>query len=378
MVKLKTKYIILFWIIILILFTYYCLFRLKYISGKIEKKIQEQYDNTPLSTLKGSNAIDWINNIEKKGKITDITGCEYVYDDNIAVGNLGYSDCQTAYNDYVNKNFDVNNKFGQSKSLADICPVSTKSPIYRSCLNQLLFKFTNTSNIVNNITNDMTNLLNTRLADRNTILTDINKSIKPFTSSKDQTNFNGFMKDTNSVANTPDDVFNLVGNYYGNRYSSGYNVGIPKTVEGFANKVNQDIEMLFFGYYKPLPGQFLVLDNINVTLNYDTTQSEEQNNNDIILTVTNTDGFQLNANVSSINKFKEMINCIILKLSNINIINNPSNSQTIQQLLSILGVNELTYLIMSYEEYTSSENVLHKTYKIVNENLDTIILLNKL
>ena len=73
-----------------------------------------------------------------------------------------------------------------------------------------------------------------------------------------------------------------------------------------------------------------------------------------------------------------MINCIILKLSNINIINNPSNSQTIQQLLSILGVNELTYLIMSYEEYTSSENVLHKTYKIVNENLDTIILLNKL
>ena len=378
MVKLKTKYIILFWIIILILFTFYCLFRLKYISANITKKMQEKYDNTPLSTLKGSNAIDWINNIEKKGKITDIPECEYVYDDNIAVGNLGYSDCQTAYNDYVNKNFDVNNKFGQSKSLADICPVSTKSPIYRSCLKQLIFKFTNTSNIVDNITTDMSNLLNTRLADRNTILTDINKSIKPFTSSKDQTNFNGFMKDTNSVANTPDDVFNLVGNYYGNRYSSGYNVGIPKTVEGFANKVNQDIEMLFFGYYKPLPGQFLVLDNINVTLNYDTTQLEEQNNNDIILTVTNTDGFQLNANVSSINKFKEMINCVILKLSNINIINNPSNSQTIQQLLSILGVNELTYLIMSYEEYTSSENVLHKTYKLVNENLDTIMLLNKL
>jgi len=376
MVKLKTKYIILFWIIILILFTFYCLFRLKYISAKIEKKLQEQYDNTPLSTLKGINAIDWINNIEKKGKISDIKGCEYVYDDNIAVGNLGYSDCQTAYNDYVNKNFDVNNKFGQSKSLADICPVSTKSPIYRNCLNQLLFKFTNSSNIIDNITNDMTDLLNTRLAERNTILTDINKTIKPFISSKDQTDFNGFMKDNNSVASTPDDVFNLVGNYYGNRYSNGYNIGMPKPKEIFTNMVNQDIETLFFGYYIPLHGQFLVLDTIKLALSYDTTQSEQQNN--IILTVTNTDGFHLIASVDSINNFKEMANCIILKISNINIINNPSNSQTIQQLLSILGVNELTYLIMTYEEYTSSEKVVHKTYKLVNENLDTIIIFNKL
>jgi hypothetical protein len=385
MVKLKTKYIILFWIIILILFTYYCLFRLKYISGKIEKKIQEKYDNTP--KLTGSNAIDWINDIEKKGKITDIAGCEYVYDDNIAVGNLGYNDCQTAYNDYVNKNFDVNNKFGQSKSLADICPVSAKSPTYRSCLNQLLFKFTNTSNIVDNITNDLTNLLNTRLSDRNTMLTDINKTFKPFLSSKNQTDFKGFMKNNNSVANNPDDVFNLVGNYYGNRYSSGYNVGMPKNIESFTNMVSQDIETLFFGYYTVLPGQFLVLDNINLSLSYDNIQTEEteqseqpeeQTKQNAILTITNSDGFHLIANIDNINKFKQMTNCVILKLSNVNIIKNPTNSQTIQQLLSILGVNELSYLIMTYEENTSSENVLHKTYKLVNQNLDTIILLNKL
>ena len=408
MVKLKTKYIILFWIIILILFSYYCLFRLKYISTKIEKKMQEKYDNTPitrpLSTLQGSNAIDWINDIEKKGKITDIPGCEYVYDDNIAVGNLGYSDCKTAYNDYVNKNFDVNNKFGQSKSLADICPISTKSPIYSNCLNQLLFKFTNTSDIVDNIGNDMSNLLNTRLADRNNILTDINKSIKPFISSKDQTGFNGFMKDTNSIASNPDDVFNLVGNYYGNRFKSGYNVGMPKQIESFTNMVSQDIEVLFFGYFEPLPGQFLVLDNINISLSYDTTQSEqeeeleqpiqtqqssqqptmtqeptEQLKKNAILEITNTDGFHLIAKVDTINKFKEIENCVILKLSDINIVNNPSNSQTIQQLLSILGVNELTYLIMTCEGNKKSENGdVYKFYKLVNENLDTIMMLKRI
>jgi hypothetical protein len=44
----------------------------------------------------------------------------------------------------------------------------------------------------------------------------------------------------------PDDVFNLVGNYYGNRFKSGYNIGMPKQIESFTNMVSQDIEILFY------------------------------------------------------------------------------------------------------------------------------------
>jgi hypothetical protein len=391
MVKNKTKYIILFWILFLILFTFYCIFRIKYIS----EKIQEKYADAPLpkpSSNSGS-VIDWVNNIQKTDVITDIKGCEYVYDDNIEVGNLGYTDCKTAYNDYVSKGFNVNDKFGQSKSLADMCPVSTKSPLYAQCLNQLAFKFTNNANIIDNVNSEMSNLLNTRLNVRNAVVNNVNNDMNSFMTSSSQNDFSNFMKTNDAVAKTPDDVFNLVGNYYGNRFSSGYNVGYKKSVEGFSNRtktVEQSIVDLFFGNYKPLSGQFLVLDNVNISLVYDTTSSEQletenssqsanQNqHNNIILTVTNSDGFQMIANVDSINKFKDTLNSVIIKLSDINITNNPTNSQTLQQFLSILGVTELTYLIMTYEEYTSTENILHKTYKLVNENLDTIILLNKI
>jgi hypothetical protein len=409
MVKIRTKYIILIWILLLILFTFYCIFRIKYISNKI----QEKYANLPKPTPTKSNIIDWINNINKTSKLTDSAGCEYVYDDNIGVAILGYSDCKSANDDYINKGFDVNNKFGQSKSLADICPVSTKSPLYSQCLKNLVFKFTNGANIIDNVNSNLTNLLNERISDRNKIVNSISRDMNPFIYSKNQNDFNGFMNDNNSIAKTPDDVYNLVGNYYNNRFNSEYNVGYANTVEGFDNSesrsVDPNIVDLFFGYYKPLAGQFLVINTININIAYDisdindeydetlyssqssqslqssyspqstqSTQPNQMKQNNIILAITDTDGFNLTANIDSITKFKNLPNAVILKISSINIVNNPSNKQILQQLLSILGVTELTYLILTYEEYTSTENVLHKTYKLVNENLDTIILLNKL
>ena len=393
MVKIKTKYIILFWILLLILFTFYCIFRIKYIIDKKQEKYANISSSSPSPSSTNINIIDWINNANKTGIITDIKGCEYVYDDNIEVGNLGYSDCKTAYNDYVVKGLDVNNKYGESESLAEICPVSSKSPLYANCLKKLIYKFTNNANIINNINSEITDVLNTRLYDRNKIIKSINIDMTPFMSSSSQTGFNNFMNDNNSVAKTPDDVFNLVGNYYGNRFNSGYNVGYEKTTEGFTdnlNTIDQNTIDLFFGYYTPLAGQFLVFDNINILLYNNTSndvqesspsQSPNSQQNNIILSIKNTDGFQLNANVESINKFKNLPNVIVIKISDINIINNSSNtsnSQILQQLLTILGVNQLTSLIITYEEYTSTENVLHKTYKLVNENLDTILLLNKM
>jgi hypothetical protein len=392
MVKIRTKYIILFWILLLILFTFYCIFRIKYISDKTQEKYVNLSLNASASSASG-NVIDWVNNIKKTGIITDIPGCETVYDDNIAVGNLGYDDCKSAYNDYLDKGFDANNKFGQSKSLADMCPVSTKSPLYASCLTQLSYKFTNTANIIDNVNSDVTNLLNTRLSDRNKVLNSIDIDMNPFINNDNQNKFTIFMNNNNSVAQTPDDVFNLVGNYYGNRFATGYNVGYQNSVEGFIDDINdsnsninissnttiidKNTVDLFFGYYKPLAGQFLILDNINITLAYDTNNSVLQKN-DIILSITNTDGFHLTSKVDNISKFKNSENTVILKISDIKIVNKSDHSNTIQQLLSILGVNKLSYLIITYEEYTSTENVLHKTYKIVNSNLDTILLLNKI
>ena len=50
----------------------------------------------------------------------------------------------------------------------------------------------------------------------------------------------------------------------------------------------------------------------------------------------------------------------------------------VQQLLSLLGINLPARLIMTYEEDTSLENIKHRHYKIVNDNLDTILVLNKI
>jgi len=383
MITIKSKYIILFWILLLILFTFYCIFRLKYIS----KNIQEKYFNIVSPTSSNSNVFDWISNIEKQDKITDVSDdCKNVFDDNIRVGDLGYSDCQTAYNDYVNKGYDVNDKFGQSQSLADICPVSSKSLLYSSCLDQLLFKFTNSSNIIDTATSNLTNSLNDRLDTRSKIVNDVDTVMKPFINSKDQTDFTNFMKTNNSIAQYPDDVFKLVGNYYENRFKSSYNIGYKESFEGFTSNttiITPNIESVFFGYYTPLSGQFLALDDITISLNYDNEQNSDslqlqKNTKQIMLTIKNTKGTQISSNVDTINNFKGLPNAVILKLSSIIVTNDPNNSQTIQQLLSILGLNELSYLILIYEEYTSTENMVHITYKLANENLDTILLLNKL
>jgi hypothetical protein len=44
----------------------------------------------------------------------------------------------------------------------------------------------------------------------------------------------------------------------------------------------------------------------------------------------------------------------------------------------MLGINSPSTLIMVFEEYTSTENIKHKSFKLVNDNLDTILVLEKL
>ena len=386
MINIKQKYIILIWIIILFLFTIYCIVKLKYISFNL----QEKYGNTSIATPLPTSIFEWIDNEDKNNNITTISSeCSNVYDDNYAVNSIGYSDCQTAYDNYLAKGFDVNNNFGQAKSLADMCPVTTKSDLYSSCLQKLLFKFTNSSNIVDNVTFDMSNSINTRLNDRNVAINNIQDQMKPYLLSKNQIDFASFMKNNNAVAKYSDDIGGLVNKYYKNRYNDGYNIGntvvTKKIFEGFSNSisfVDPGIATLFFGYYKPLAGQFLVLNDITISLNYDTSISiptqQTQQNPALILTITNNNGLQISFNVSKINNFNSLPNAVVMALDSKQVISNPTDTNTLRQLLTTLGINDMSYLIMTYEEFTSTENVLHKTYKLVNENLDTIIILNKI
>ena len=113
--NISNEYIILIWIIGLILFTFYCVFRLKYISDKHinnnkinnnkinnNKHINEKYENIPYLT-NPNNIISYINNIQSQDKITDVPGCETVYDDNykVKILNPKYNNCNMAYVDYL-------------------------------------------------------------------------------------------------------------------------------------------------------------------------------------------------------------------------------------------------------------------------------------
>ena len=399
MVNVKTKYIILFWIIILILFTFYCVIRLKY--------LKEKYDNTIKPTYP---IINYINTIEQQNKITDVTNppqCKTLYDDNIRVQSLGYPNCESAYSDYLTKGFDVNSNFGMPQSLADICPVSTKSPLYNKCLTSLLNKYTDTANMVDGITADMSTSINKRLQDRYNVLDKVQNQSNPLIYNKDQNDFNNYMKDTNSVAKYSDDVIGLVKNYYQDRYRGGSGL----TTESFIARtsvyiVDPLIETRFFGEYKPIGGQFLAFSDLTITLSYDmsisdssmqfysppppsynpnlnSTESSKLNQiTNIILTITSSsNNLYIVYNIVNIDNYKALPNAIKIIISTQNIVRNTNDagdSQTILQLLSTLGLTAPTQLIITYESFTSTENIVHETYKLVNDNLDTIILLDKL
>ena len=406
MVSIKTKYIILFWIIILILFTFYCIFRLKY--------LKEKYDNTQvIKNIPDSNypIINYINRIVKQDKITDLTEypeCKNIYDDNIKVQSMGYSNCQSAYSDYITKKFDPNNKYGQTKSLADLCPISAKSKMYTQCMTLLLDKYTNNANMVDSISNDMTKSINKRLQDRSNVLDNVQNNLNPLIFNKDQNDFNNYMQKEKSVAKYNADVLGLVNTYYKDRYQDG--LGLNNDTEGFVAStpvyiIDPAIEKLFFGNFKPINGQFLALDDLIISLGYDVTNTSNSVNtnpalpsqtlpnpsqgqtsklnqiNNIILTLNSiSNNLYIIYYIVSIDNYKNIPNAVRMIISKNNVISDSesSNSKTLMKLLSTLGIKTPTQLIITYEEFTSTEKKLHKTYKLVNDNLDTILVLNKI
>jgi hypothetical protein len=430
--NISNEYIILIWIIGLILFTFYCVFRLKYISDKInndkinndkhinnnnnkkDNNLNEKYENIPYLT-KPSNIISYINNIQSEDKITDVPGCENVYDDNYKVKGLGYKNCNSAYSDYLKNNYNATIKYDGINSLENVCPVSSKSTKYSECLKTLLNKFTNNAAILENINNDMTDSINKRLENRNSSLYNTKLALNSFINSKEQKDFNNTMLMNNQIPKYDDDKLRLVDNYYQDRYRFGIesftsqnnndnnndnndnndndndnndndnNDNDTIINDKFTNIVHPDIESKYFGNYKPIKGQFLSLDDLIITLEYENLNNNTKNNNvknkntekPVILKINNDDLFII-YKVHKINMYKSKQNAVKLILNDKRIINQNNNNNVYEPLLHILGIYDPSNITIVYDETISTEGITHTTYKLVNDNFDTILVLEKL
>ena len=428
--NISDEYIILIWIIGLILFTFYCVFRLKYISDKHinnnkinnnkinnnkinnnkinnNKHINEKYENIPYLT-KSNNIISYINNIQSQDKITDVPGCENVYDDNykVKILNPKYNNCNMAYVDYLKNNYDINKKYDDNiNSLADVCPVSSKSAKYSECLRLLLNKFTNNATILENINNDMSDSINKRLENRNLNLYNTKLSLNSFINSKEQTDFNNTMLMNNQIPKYDDDKLRLVDNYYKDRYRDGIetftskidnnnvnNVNKHIINDKFTNIVHPDIESKYFGKYKPVKGQFIALDDLIISLEYENlnnsnsninNENENENENEkiiekpVIFTINN-NGLFIIYKVYKIDMYKLRNNAVKLILNEKRIISQENDKNVSEPLLHILGLYSPSNIIIVYDEYTSTEGITHHTFKLVNDNFDTILVLEKL
>ena len=381
MTTIKTKYLILFWILALIIFTFYCIIR--------QYLLREKYsDVLPISS--------YVAGIQNIKNITDIPGCKIVYDDNYAVQTLGYRNCSDAYANYLSKNLDVNNNYGQPKTLAQICPVSSKTPEYSKCLKSLMNKYTDGANALDSISTDMNTSINKRLQNRSNVINSMDLALNPVLYSKDQNDFKTNMIISNALPNYPQERLGLVNNYYNDKYGDslmfeGFNPNVSTYI------VDPALEEKFFGRYKPINGQFLSFDNLTITLGYDTpTESTGMNTTgrsappslnqvrDINLTITNpsnTDSIndlQVIYTISNVDNYKGQPNAIKLVLQKKNVVLQPNDSVVVQQLLSVLGINAPSQIILVYNEYISTENIKHISYKLLNDNLDTIIVLQKI
>lgn len=407
----STKYIIFIWIVSLIIFTFYCIFRLWYMSStaSFEDIIEPtKYD-----------AISYINDLLKQDKIQNIPACASVYDDNVGIGILGYRSCKDAYQDYFTKGLDMNEKYGYSKSLSELCPESTKSPQYLQCMKNLLNKFTISANIVNGVNNDMSQSINQRLQERSDILNDIQLDMAPYLSNSDIKDFKiktGAGLLSNSSKQT-DELLRGISMYYKSKYgvsqSAFADISNTQPTQQQTNQsqikkpgeiiIDQYFANTFIGNYKPVKGQYLAFDNILISLDFelpieipsnlrttsntgssnmeskDSNRKIVSNKGKLNLTITDNDTKALiTYSIDKLEKYQEKQNAISLSISsqiiNTNIV---ANTQTLQQLLYLLGLNIPTKIIMTIEIQKNDLGLEYRTYKILNQSLDTIMVLRR-
>lgn len=405
-ITIPTKYIILCWIIALILFTFYCLFRLWYLGAPAR---MDKFDNSGTNP----NAVQYIENLLAKDKITDIPACANVFDDNYGVRTLGYRSCNNAFSDYLSKGLDANNKYGASRSLAEYCPVTTKSPQYMQCMATLLEKYNSSANMIQGAINDVSSLVNKRLQDRSNVLNEIQLAVKPVAEVQEFETNSGLL---GTADQSTDDKLYDASQYFQGKYGARVNVfaNVPvrnKITEGFTDtniSVEPYIISNFFGNYIPVRGQFLAFDNLQISLNFDKAQEapditktasmpeinlssgggggsttagdnvSNPNKVSLVITDNNTNG-RILYDIGKIDYYNKEKNAIVLDITKQLLTNiKPGNMQNLKQLLQLLGVSSPTRLIITLEQTISDSGTKRWTYKVMNLNMDTVMVMKKI
>jgi len=377
----------------------------------------DKFNDTGIAVTTNPNAIQYADNLLAKDQITDVPACANTFDDNYGVRALGYRSCNDAYADYIVKGLDTSNNYGATKSVADYCPVTTKSPQYMQCMATLLEKYNSGANMLQGVTNDMSALVNKRLQDRSNVLNDIQLEIIPYTNNKQIQDFEfdaGLLGTANQTSN--DKLYNA-SRYFQNKYGSSVNVfaNVPNNpvlnstttnkeftgiVEGFSSvsiTVDPYIVTNFFGQYSPVKGQYLAFNNLQVSLDFmdntaiapatTTTTTEESskqeqgpsNSGKVSLTINdiNTNG-QIIYNIGKVDYYEKMKNAIVINITGQTTnVANAGDDQNLRQLLMVLGISIPTKLVIMLEQIVSDAGVERWTYKLLNLNMDTIMVMKK-
>ena len=377
----------------------------------------DKFNDTGIAVTTNPNAIQYADNLLAKDQITDVPACANTFDDNYGVRALGYRSCNDAYADYIVKGLDTSNNYGATKSVADYCPVTTKSPQYMQCMATLLEKYNSGANMLQGVTNDMSALVNKRLQDRSNVLNDIQLEIIPYTNNKQIQDFEfdaGLLGTANQTSN--DKLYNA-SRYFQNKYGSSVNVfaNVPNNpvlnstttnkeftgiVEGFSSvsiTVDPYIVTNFFGQYSPVKGQYLAFNNLQVSLDFmdntaiapatTTTTTEESskqeqgpsNSGKVSLTINdiNTNG-QIIYNIGKVDYYEKMKNAIVINITGQTTnVSSAGDDQNLRQLLMVLGISIPTKLVIMLEQIVSDAGVERWTYKLLNLNMDTIMVMKK-
>jgi hypothetical protein len=298
-------------------------------------------------------------------------------------------------------------------------------------MKQLLNKFNTNANIVDNINKDMSNIINNRIQNRNNIIAGIETDLNPFLNSQNQRDFYNANLLGQDLYPSPDDSLRYIDNYYMDKYGIRKNIFDNVTTEHFTTTTTQStpqnktqlnqptqslansdfdlkntldpyIESNFLGVYKPIKGQYLAFDNLTLILNYklkpnsssnsSSTSSNELNNpgnnttnnskRNIMLSIVDNNSdtqTQINYNVLDIDYYKAYKNIIKLEIDEVKIDEVANtDSQSLKQLLIILGIELPTRLFITIDKFTSDEGKTRYTYKLLNINMDTIMIMDKI
>ena len=282
--------------------------------------------------------------------------------------------------------------------------------MYNECAKLLLTKFSDSNIILDNVTSEIDNSVNKRLIDRHEILDDTLLSLSPFLYSKNQKDFDKNILLNKQVSQYSDQTLNLVDYYYQDKY---------KYIEKFTNLVNSDVESLFFGSFIPVNGQMLALNDLVFAIEYDTSGKKKSKGSNMkfipllnetitpslpstpmttmssnvisapelsvtktiqpaIFTIRNND-LEIVYNIKYIDFYKTNNNAAQFILDDKEILHqNYDDTNITEQLLSILGLNNTSRLVLVVDKFTSTEKIKHTNYRLVNDNLDTILILKKI